>query len=195
MKHLLPIRLSCTIFCLLMVGQSFAHHVLGRPAYSLNEDSNTPPATQIEIYVGDFNINYTVFPAFPKPHQSGRINFHAAHIDTDKSYIGNVTFKVRNDNWFSSDTEILGVQQQDDYIYHQEFVFKEEGHYIVTAEFQDGDVPYVIDFPLQIGNPATIGTFGAYAAVMFFILLITTTLNQKRLQRIRIKRYYLRNTD
>jgi len=191
MNKILAIRFFCTIFCLFMITQSFAHHVLGRPAYSLNEDSNTPPAIQIEMYVGDFNISYTVFPAFPKPGDSGRINFHAAHVDTDKSYIGNVTFKVKTDSWFSSDSEVLGVQQNDDYIYHQEFVFSEEGHYIVTAEFQDGDVPYLIDFPLKIGSPTTIGTYGAYAAIVFFVLLIASTLNQKRLQRFQTKRYYL----
>lgn len=193
MNKLLVVRVTLGFFGMLIVSQSFAHHVLGRPSYNLNEDSNTPPSIQIEMYVGDFNINYTVFPAFPKPHESGRINFHAAHIDTDKSYIGKVTFKVKNNSWFSSVTEILGVQEHDDYIYHQEFVFKEEGNYIVTAEFQDGDVPYIIDFPLQIGSPATMGTFGAYAAVAFLVLLITTTLNQKRLKRIRTKRYYVRN--
>ena len=38
---------------LLMSSESFAHHVLGRPAYSLNEDSNTPPSMQVETQIGD----------------------------------------------------------------------------------------------------------------------------------------------
>jgi len=191
MKTLTTIRILSGVFCLLVMTQNFAHHVLGRPAYSLNEDSNTPPAKQVELYAGDYNISYTVFPAFPKPQQSGRINFHAANIDTDKSFIGEVTFKVRDDSWFSTKAEILGVQQHDDFIYHQEFVFSNEGNYIVTVEFQANGEPYEIDFPLQVGSPLTMGTIGAYVALALLILLVSTTLNQKRLQSIRTKRHYL----
>ena len=32
------------VFWLSSLDAAVAHHVLGRPAYSLNEDSNTPPA-------------------------------------------------------------------------------------------------------------------------------------------------------
>lgn len=46
---------------------AYAHHVLGRPAYSLNEDSNTPPSMQVETQIGDYLVNMMVFPAFPKP--------------------------------------------------------------------------------------------------------------------------------
>ena len=41
-----------------------AHHVLGRPSYSLNEDSTTPPSMQVETQIGDYYITYMVFPAF-----------------------------------------------------------------------------------------------------------------------------------
>lgn len=178
------------MFCMLAVTQSFAHHILGRPSYSLNEDSNTPPTKNIELYVGDYEISYMVYPAFPKPQESGRVNFHAAHIDTGKSYVGKVTFKVKEDSWFSNKTEILGIQKHEDNIFHQDFVFKEEGDYIITAEFQDGTVSYNIDFPLRVGSPTTLGTISTLLALVILVLLVSTTLNQKRLRRIRTKRHY-----
>ena len=190
MNNIFSVRLAVSLFCLLAVTQSFAHHVLGRPSYNLNEDSNTPPTAQIEVLMGDYDISYTVFPAFPKPQQAGRINFHAAHIDTNKSYTGKVTFKVKDDNWFSSRSEILGIQNHDDFIFHQEFVFKDEGYYIITAEFHEGETPYTIDFPLRVGSPISLGTIGTYLALALFILLLSTTLNQNRLQRIRTKRHH-----
>ncbi len=55
-----PINLLFTLlvsaFWLLPADFAAAHHVLGRPAYSLNEDSNTPPAMQAEIQIGDYLV-------------------------------------------------------------------------------------------------------------------------------------------
>jgi len=59
-----------------------AHHVLGRPAYSLNEDSNTPPSMNIETQIGDYLVTAMVYPAFPRAGESGRINLYAVHLDS-----------------------------------------------------------------------------------------------------------------
>lgn len=59
---------------------SLAHHVLGRPAYSLNEDSTTPPSMQIETQIGSYYVTYMVFPAFPSPNQPGRVNVYASKL-------------------------------------------------------------------------------------------------------------------
>ncbi len=50
-----------------VVDFAIAHHVLGRPNYSLNEDSNTPPSMQGEVQIGDYFVTYMAFPAFPRP--------------------------------------------------------------------------------------------------------------------------------
>ena len=55
-----------TILMLCVAQSASAHHVLGRPAYSLSEDSNTPPSLAIETQIGDFFVTYMVFPAFPR---------------------------------------------------------------------------------------------------------------------------------
>jgi len=177
----------------LISSQVFAHHVLGRPSYSLNEDSNTPPSTQIEMLIGDYNINYMAFPAFPKPNEQGRINFYASHIITGKSFVGEVTFKIKNDNWFSSKETTLGVQTEDDHIYHQSFAFKNEGDYIISAEFQDNDIPYKIDFPLRVGSPTTISPLGILVGGFLLILLIANTLQRKKLTRFNTKRHHTDN--
>ena len=48
----IPALLTATLW-LLPLDFAAAHHVLGRPAYSLSEDSNTPPSTQAELQIGD----------------------------------------------------------------------------------------------------------------------------------------------
>ncbi len=162
-----------------------AHHVLGRPAYSLNEDSNTPPAMQAEVQIGDYIVTYMVFPAFPRPKQPGRINLYASRIDDGKPYDGKVTFMARGDSWLSwfgvgDAGEKLGRQPPDDNVFRQGYLFDQAGDYIISAEFQaDGEL-YVIDFPLRIGEPAPIGPMGIVVGVLIAVLVTVSVVQRRR---------------
>jgi hypothetical protein len=170
---------------------SYAHHVLGRPAYSLSEDSNTPPSMEVETQIGDYFVTYMVFPAFPKPNEPGRVNLYAARIDDGEPYLGEVTFTVRDDTWFGAEEEVLGVQPSDDNVYRQGFLFREEGDYIVTARFESSGEPYIIDFPLRIGEPAPIGPLGLAMGVIAVVLVSVSLLQRKRLQRLKASSHRL----
>ena len=147
---------ACGLF--VFMAPVFAHHVLGRPAYSLNEDSNTPPSMQVETQIGNYFVTYMVYPAFPRAGESGRINLYATHMDGGEPFAGEVTFTVRDDAWFGAAApEVLGVQQPDDSVFRQGFVFSEDGDYVIRAEFQADGEPYLVDFPLSIGQPSPVG--------------------------------------
>jgi hypothetical protein len=167
---------------------AYAHHVLGRPAYSLSADSNTPPSMQVETQVGDYFVTYMAFPAFPKPNEQGRVNLYASRIDNGAPFDGKVTFRVRDDSWFAGDEETLGVQAIDDNVYRQGFVFNEEGNYIITAEFESGSEPYIIDFPLRIGEPAPVGPIGITLAVLVSVLVVVNIVQRKRRFRLKARR-------
>ena len=165
-------------------NEAVAHHVLGRPAYALNENSNTPPSMQLETVIGDYFVNYMVFPAFPRPKEPGRIHLYAKRIDNQNSLQEKVTFKVRDNSWaawfgFGANEETLGIQRPDDKVYRQGFVFAKEGDYIVTAEFHAEGAPYIIDFPLRIGAPPPVGPLGI-TAVLILGSLVTVSLIQRR---------------
>ena len=164
-----------------------AHHVLGRPSYSLNEDSTTPPSMQVETQVGEYYITYMVFPAFPSPNQPGRVNLYASRIDDGEPFQGEVTFKVRNDSWFNNQEEVLGVQEVDDNVFRQGFEFKEAGKYIIKAEFESNKEPYQIDFPLQIGDQPPLGPIGIAIGLIAFVLLFVNLLQRKRLMSAKIR--------
>ncbi len=172
---------------------AYAHHVLGRPAYSLSADSNTPPSLQVETQIGEYFVTYMAFPAFPKPNEQGRVNLYASRIDNGAPFDGKVTFKVRDDSWFADNNEILGVQPIDDNVYRQGFVFNKEGDYIITAEFSSGGEPYSIDFPLRIGEPAAVGPIGITLALLVSVLLIVNVVQRKR--RFRLKAMRERETN
>jgi hypothetical protein len=164
-----------------------AHHVLGRPAYSLNEDSNTPPSMQVETQIGDYFVTYMVFPAFPRPNQPGRINLYAKRMDNNQPFAGKITFKVRDDSWFNSNEETLGVQPPVDNVFRQNFEFLKQGDYIISANFEANGEPYMVDFPLRIGNPAVIGPLGIAIAVIVVALVGVNLVQRKRLLRDRIR--------
>jgi len=117
--------ISVLTVSLLLPTELLAHHVLGRPAYSLNEDSNTPPSMQVETQIGDYFLTYMVFPAFPKPGENGRINVYASRIDNGDTFAGKMTFSVRNDGWFEDkNEETIGTQEMYDGVFRQGFLFK-----------------------------------------------------------------------
>ncbi len=160
-----------------------AHHILGRPAYSLNEDSNTPPSMNLETQIGQYFVTAMVYPAFPKAGEAGRINFYATHLKNQKALNTDVVFSVRDDSWFAEGIETLGAQVLDDNVYRQGFVFKKEGDYIITAKFQANNEPYSIDFPMRVGNPFPIGLLGAIVAFVLLVLIGVTVLQRKGLAR------------
>ena len=165
----------------------YAHHVLGRPAYSLNEDSNTPPSMHVETQIGEYFVTYMVFPAFPKPNEPGRINLYAKRIDDSEPFNGRVTFTVQDDAWLSSEQEQLGSQSPDDNVFRQGFVFKEVGDYIITAQFESGGEPYIIDFPLRIGAKSPIGPLAIATSIIMLTLIIIKLTQRKRLLRATIR--------
>jgi len=175
-------------FCVLLVClQAQAHHVLGRPSYSLNEDSTTPPSMQVETQIGDYYVTYMAFPAFPSPNEPGRVNLYASRIDNGAPFQGTVTFKVRDDAWFSDKEELLGVQDVDDNVFRQGFEFNKAGNYIVRAEFESGGVPYQIDFPLRIGEPSSFGPLGIAITIILFVLFGVNIVQRKKLVNAKIR--------
>jgi len=186
MKSLRQFIVACGL--LVLMTPVFAHHVLGRPAYSLNEDSNTPPSMQVETQIGNYFVTYMVYPAFPRAGEPGRINLYASHMDSGEPFAGEVTFTVRDDVWFGgAEPEVLGVQPQDDSVFRQGFVFNDDGSYIIRAEFQAEGEPYRVDFPLRIGQPSPVGPLTIAVIVLLVVLIAANLFQRKRMQRDRIR--------
>ncbi len=185
MFKLLSSFLFLSLCSSLLINTALAHHVLGRPSYALNEDSNTPSSMQVETQIGDYFINYMIFPAFPRPKESGRVNLYIRKLDGGKAYTGKVDFTVRDNSWaawfgLEDNKEKLGAQVIDDTVYRQGFVFSQRGAYIITAHFMDGKTPYDIDFPLQVGAPSPVGPIGLAVALILALLLGVGFIQRRR---------------
>lgn len=168
-----------------------AHHVLGRPSYSLNENSNTPPSMQVETRIGSYFVTYMAFPAFPKPNEQGRVSVYIRHIKDGKPFTGEVSFVVKDNSWFGGNKdEVLGSQKPIDNVYRQGFLFKSEGNFIISARFQAGGEPYIIDLPVRIGNPWPVGPLGIIIGAFVLLLLGVNIAVRRRLGRMKAKRHH-----
>ena len=178
-------QLFYMLFFLLLIlpvpGQT--HHVLGRPAYSLNEDSNTPSSMQIETQIGDYFVTMMAFPAFPKPKEKIRIKLHAIHRDKKEPFLGKVSFSIRDDTWFPAEEEPVGVQTSEGSVFSQGMIFSREGDYIVRASFVAEEAPYLIDFPVRIGNPVPLLPLASAGGVL--VLVVAAVSLRKRTLRAR----------
>ncbi len=176
------------IFCYL--SPAVAHHVLGRPTYSLSENTTTPPSVQIETQIGKYFVTVMAFPAFPRANEAGRIHLYGQRIDGKGSLAAPITFKVHDDNWFATNEEMLGTQMPLENIYKQAFIFNKDGDYIITAEYNSDGEPYTIDFPLTIGKPLPIGTIGFFSSLIFVSLISINVIQRRRMQRMQTQRHH-----
>ncbi|HER25557.1 MAG TPA: hypothetical protein ENI69_00445 [Rhodospirillales bacterium] len=180
LKFLSGLLLLSTLF----VNVADARHVLGRSAYSLNEDSNTPSTQQFEWLVGDFTVTYMIFPAFPQPGTSGRISLYVKNIESGDTFDGKVKFTVRDDvmvpMFQNAHPKSIGTQPLDDnMVYRQSFQFSHAGNYIVSAQFSDGGEDYNIDFPLRVGDVSPVSPV-VIAGGLVLIALVIIALTQRR---------------
>lgn len=182
-RHILA-SLLAVICGPMLVQMAAAHHVLGRPSYSLGEDSNTPSSLQAEMQIGDYFVTYMVFPAFPKPGNPGRITLYVTRMDNGDLYDGNVVFSVQENSWLSKvgrgGTKVkLGRQSLDDGVFRQAFSFHENGNYLITATF-DEEEEYIVDFPLRVGPPSVIGPLGITVGLLITVLLLVSLIQRRR---------------
>jgi hypothetical protein len=56
----------------------------------------------------------------------------------------------------------------------------EAGDYIITAEFEADGEPYVIDFPLRIGETPLLGPIGIAVGALVIVLLTINIVQRRR---------------
>ncbi len=176
----------CCVLVLVAL-QSFvhAHEVPGKPSHVLSDDPDAPPSLQMETESGRYLLTLTAFPASPKPGQPGTVNLYASRIDDGHPFIGEVTFEARDDGLFSDKQDTIGTQQLHGDHYSQEFVFKEAGDYVLRAEFEADGATHVVELPLTVGTPSSLGTIGAVGGAILIALVTVNLMQRRRLQATR----------
>ncbi|MBT3534671.1 MAG: hypothetical protein HN478_12385 [Rhodospirillaceae bacterium] len=192
MRTIILLSLTFVFGILGVLTGAEAHHILGRPAYNLNEDSNTPPSMQAELVIGKFQLTYMIYPAFPKPGDAGRVSLYIVGAEDETPFDGKVAFTIREMPFFSwlgieGHSDRLGVQPPDDRVYRQGFITPEAGDYLITATFEADSEPYVLDFPLRVGAPPLIGPFALGAISLLVGLILIAVLRRRKTMTAKIR--------
>lgn len=139
---------------ILLSWPTLAHHVIGAPKFILNEDSDSPVGMQIEMQVGDYLINSMLVPAFPKIEEPAKFNVFVTYLSDGSPMQSDIKFSIIEKNWMGEEynEENLGVQLSDNGLFRQDVVIKREGKYLIRAHFKQNNIPYTIDFPVQVGE-------------------------------------------
>lgn len=185
---MMKLWLLLAVVLLIPLQSATAHHILGRPAYSLNEDSNTPPSMQGETLVGDFLLTYMVFPAFPRPGEPGRVHLYATAMAGSEPFADTVSFALRVDRWRGMGESVpLGVRRTDDHVFRQSFLAQEAGNYMIAASFELDGEPYVLDIPVRVGAPPLLGPPEVTASALLILLVAISLVQRRRLMTGKIR--------
>ena len=140
------------ILLLLFSSLSFAFHIMDGPSY-------TPEAMTVEKTIGNYDVSFEITPTFVETNKVAVITLHISEIDTGYSLEKPVTFSIFNDYVLFLGAQIkLGKQRVSKRVYRQEFLIEEQGNYIIRAQFNELEEPFIIDLPIKVGSgePLTI---------------------------------------
>jgi len=166
-----------------------AHHILGIPHYSYNEDYPQTPVLTYRVEMGSHEVKMTSFPGKPRPGESCNFHVYIKHLSSGELFQDSVTLTVLLDRMIGEDSVVYGPIQAklEEAIFKFYPLFKEEANYITRIEyFADGE-PMIIDLPIVVGEPGSPWKVlaGVGAGVILFLVGIRAT--RIKLQRKRKK--------
>lgn len=166
--------------CSIAAASASAHHILGVPHYNYEEQYPQTPVLTYRVELHGWEVEMTGFPGKPDP--GDRISLHAyiRRIDTGEVLDDTVTLTVTRDRLFGSGEVVYGPMdaQLEESMYKFFPEFPVVGRYTAELAFKAGGEDWVIELPMEAGEPtspwALIG--GATAAVFLLLLVVRALL-------------------
>jgi hypothetical protein len=158
-----------------------AHHVIGKPHYVTDGD-NEPMLTLVET-LGQWRVDLTHTPGKPDPDQTTELRFRITNVDSGRGLSRPVTVTARQVHAFGSAVTIHGPQalDGDDDVYEVTLTYPDEGNYLVSLSFPDGDNDSRLAFPVVVGTPGRPWvSLSAFVIAMVVFVLTIRAIKLKR---------------
>jgi len=165
-----------------------AHHILGVPHYSYDEDYPQTPVLTYRVDTGRYDVKMTGYPGKPEPGQRCSLHLYIRHNETGSLLDARVKMTVTRQRFLLSDPVIYGPMQAelDERIYKFHPHFDLEGEYLVSVEFEAEGEPWRVDVPLVVGEPRSpVVVLGVSLSGLVLFVLIARALRIKRARRAR----------
>lgn len=169
-----------------------AHHILGVPHYSYDEDYPQTPVLTYRVDAGEYDVKMTGYPGKVEPGQRCSLHLYIHHRVSGKLFDAPVTMTVTRDRLFMTDPVIYGPMpaRLDERIYKFHPHFEDEGEYRVMVEFEAAGAPWSIEMPLVVGEPRSpIVALGVSAWGLGLFVLVVRAIKIKRNRRGGSPRY------
>jgi hypothetical protein len=152
-------RVASATVLLIALGAApvFAHHILGIPHYSYDEDYPQTPVLSYRVEAGEYEVTMTGYPGKPEPGERCSLHLYIHHKMTGALLDVPITMTVTRDRAFLDDPIIYGPMEArlDERIYKFHPRFDVEDDYLVRVEFEIEGKPWRIDLPMVVGEPGS----------------------------------------
>ena len=175
---------------LLVVGPStpaWAHHIMGIPHYSYDENYPQAPVLKLIENVGQWEFQLTGYPGKPVPGVPTELHVYVVDAESRRLYQEPVSIEIHRLSLLGTRSKVYGPRETtlSENVYKFYPTYEVEGNYEITLAFPDGDVTSTLTFPMvagEPGSPTLILGGGAFAFVLF--LLVIRSLKIKRARRL-----------
>lgn len=171
------------LIALLLVGLfsvgTPAHHIMGIPHYSYDENYPQAPVITYKVMAGPYVVELTGYPGKPAPHELSQMHAYIYQAkEKTRVFPGPIQARVERDRLGEQEVVFGPVDTRFDENLHKfSPVYQEPGVYRVRLEMQLEGQPYEIDFPIEVGYPGNPlwGFAGWIAGLVLLVVIIRAT--------------------
>ncbi|MDA0321643.1 MAG: 4Fe-4S binding protein [Verrucomicrobia bacterium] len=160
-----------------------AHHILGIPHYSYDEDYPQTPVLTYKAEAGAYDVKMTGYPGKPAPGDRCSIYIYVNHRDTGAVFEKALTFTALEKRWLGKDEVVYGPMpaELDQAVFKFYPQFDAESEYMLRVEFEAEGEPWIIELPMVVGEPGSpIFVLGGVASGVVLFLVIIRAIRIKR---------------
>ena len=160
-----------------------AHHILGVPHYAYDEQYPQTPILTYKADINEYQIEMTAFPGKPEPGERTSIHVYIRNTRTGEVHDKNTTLTITRDRILVRDPIVYGPieAELEESMYKFFPNFDRAGNYTLELGFQAADDHWVIELPMQVGEPRSPwAAVGGGGATLIALLVIARAIRIKR---------------
>ncbi len=178
---------TVTLALALLLGSAApasAHHILGIPHYSYEEDYPQTPVLTFAVEAGPYDVKVTGYPGELEAGDQCSLYVYVKDRESGLPYDGEVTALVRRKGMLTAGEVIYGpiTVALDESVYKFYPRFEREAEYMAEVSFGEAGHPWIIDLPMVVGEPSSpwAPIVGAAGAALVFAVGLRAALIKRR---------------
>ena len=170
---------------LCMAFPAAAHHILGVPHYAYDEQYPQTPVLTYKADLHDYQIEMTAFPGKPEPGERTSIHVYIRNTHTGEVHDDTVTLTITRDRLLLAGPVVYGPieAELEESMYKFFPNFDREGNYSLELAFEAELEHWVIELPIQVGEPGS--PWAAFAGGGAALVALLATVRAVRIKRKR----------